>query len=83
MRQATRWPKRLAEPLRTAVSPAIIVMMMGRFARPARIGLQPKAYWKCRMSPNITPAMAIEVPIWATAAPRTVPPEKRREVEHR
>ena len=47
--------------------------MSGRLASPARIGLQPKAYWKCRISPNMTPAMAMEVPIWAAVAPRTVP----------
>ncbi len=30
------------------------------------------------MSPNITPAIAMDVPICATAAPRTVPSENRR-----
>ena len=38
------------------------VRMSGRFARPAIMGLQPQAYWKCRMRANMTPAMAIEVP---------------------
>ena len=55
---------------------AIIVMMIGRFARPAFTGLHPYANWKCRISPNITPAIAIAVPICAMDAPRTVPLEK-------
>ena len=50
--------------------------MIGRFARPAFTGLHPYAYWKCRISPNMTLAMAIDVPAWAIVAPRTVPLEK-------
>ncbi len=75
-RQAIRCPKVLASHSDTGV-PTIIVRISGRLASPAFIGLHPKAYWKCRISPNITPAIAIDVPIWAIAAPRTVPLVKK------
>lgn len=75
MRQARRWPSRAASCSATGVA-AIIVRIRGRFARPARIGLQPYAYWKCRIRPNMTLAMVTEAPSWVIAAPRAGPVRK-------
>ena len=49
----------------------IIMTTNGRLPRPAFMGDQPRAYWKCRISMNIAAIMATELPSWASAAPRT------------
>lgn len=41
-------------------------------------GAPADAYRTCRIRPNITAAIAIDVPSWAMTAPRTVPTEKTR-----
>src|SRR6478609_9608522 len=61
-RQAMRWPNHFASHSENGVA-AIIVTIIGRFARPAFTGLQPYANWKWRISPNITLAIAMDVPI--------------------